>query len=154
MKKDLKYSVIIGLSGMILITLLWPPIVAPHQPPLYESPLSYILVFIIVNVAVSVVAARMALRFSKKLSKPMITRYVRRSVWLSTAITNLPELVISVYWSLFGLIYPPEFVWDADFAELALFVFCFIMITILALGVVMGFGVHLIRRIYPIESAL
>ena len=148
------YSAIIGVSGMILITLLTPPIVAPHQPPLYESPFSPIMVFIIVNIAISVVAATMALRFSKRLSEPMITRYVRRSVWLSTVITNLPELVITGYWSLFGLIYPPQFVWDADFAEQALFAFCFITITILVLGVVMGFGVHLIKRIYPSESVL
>lgn len=153
MKKDLMYSVILGLSGMVLITLLMPPIFAPHQPPLYESPFPPMMVFIIVNVAISVVAATMALLISNRLSKPMITRYVRRSVWLSTALTNLPEFIIWGYWSLILLIYRPQG-FLGDFAEIAFFMFCFMAIAILIMGVVMGFGVHLIKRIYPIESAL
>jgi len=153
MKKYLMYSVIIGISGMILITLLTPPVIAPHQPPLYESPFPAILVLIIVNVAVSIVAATMAFMFSKRLSKPMITRFVRRSVWISTVITNLPELIIWGYWSLFLLIYRPQG-FLADFVDIALFMFCFMATAILALGVIMGYGVRLIKRTYPIESGL
>ena len=129
MKKHLLYAVFIGCLGMLLMYLLISVQLVIIHP--LVSPIALISV-------VALMAAAVALKLSTGSNARVITAHVIQTVWLSTAITNLPILVMTGYSYYILSRTPQPYTVLRDSAEVAFSVFLLITGISFVLGIVLS----------------